>query len=241
MLRILYIALLVCISISLSFAQDSTKKAKTVQPAVKTAPSVPKYRVYKYHSKADSIAAKTGSYPSYTAKTDSVFPSFLADKSLKGQYQFLLTQLHYKQRQFASVMWKTLSDTLAIKNKKIKDSTNKIVVQSKLIDSLKAAAAQTVSDASEHKDEISFIGITLSVTLYNTIVWVLILGLGLTAIIVVVQSGSNRHEAKYRTRLYTELEDEFKAYKAKANDKEKKLARELQTERNKLDELLGRG
>ena len=42
------------------------------------------------------------------------------------------------------------------------------------------------------------------------------------------------------TKLYSELEDEFKAYKTKAIDKEKKLARELQTERNKLDELLGR-
>jgi hypothetical protein len=41
--------------------------------------------------------------------------------------------------------------------------------------------------------------------------------------------------------LYNELDEEYKAYKVKSNEKEKKLARELQTERNKLDELLGRG
>jgi hypothetical protein len=64
---------------------------------------------------------------------------------------------------------------------------------------------------------------------------------GLTALVVIARSGSFRREARYRTQLYNELEEEFKTYKTKANDKEKKLARELQTERNKLDDLLGRG
>ncbi|MDP9081156.1 MAG: hypothetical protein M3O71_27380, partial [Bacteroidota bacterium] len=90
-------------------------------------------------------------------------------------------------------------------------------------------------------DEVNIAGITLSKTAYNLIVWGLVVLFGATAAIVIARSGSARHEAKYRTRLYEELEDDFKAYKAKANDKEKKLARELQTERNKVDELMGRG
>ena len=60
-------------------------------------------------------------------------------------------------------------------------------------------------------------------------------------IVVISRSAAYRREAKHRTELYSELEEEYKTFKTKANDKEKKLARELQTERNKLDELLGRG
>ena len=71
--------------------------------------------------------------------------------------------------------------------------------------------------------------------------WGLVILFGALAILVFTRIGSYKHEAMYRTTLYSELEEEFKAYKVKANDKEKKLARELQTERNKVDELMGRG
>ncbi|NNU34318.1 hypothetical protein HK413_09460 [Mucilaginibacter sp. S1162] len=71
--------------------------------------------------------------------------------------------------------------------------------------------------------------------------WGLVLIVGAIAGVVLARSGGARKEAAYRTTLYNELEEEFKTYKAKANEKEKKLARELQTERNKLDELTGRG
>jgi hypothetical protein len=71
--------------------------------------------------------------------------------------------------------------------------------------------------------------------------WGLVIVFGLTAAIVIARSGAHSREAKYRIKLYNELDEEYKAYKVKSNEKEKKLARELQTERNKLDELLGRG
>jgi hypothetical protein len=71
--------------------------------------------------------------------------------------------------------------------------------------------------------------------------WGLVILLGAIAGIVIARSGRFKYEADYRIKLYNELEEEFKGYKSKANDKEKKLARELQTERNKVDELMGRG
>ncbi len=90
-------------------------------------------------------------------------------------------------------------------------------------------------------DGIDILGVVLSKTTYNLIVWGLVAVFGITAIAVIASSGRAKREARYRTQLYTELEEEFKVFKTKANDKEKKLARELQTERNKLDELLGKG
>ncbi|MNR57583.1 hypothetical protein D3C85_1783930 [compost metagenome] len=58
--------------------------------------------------------------------------------------------------------------------------------------------------------------------------------------IVIARSAKNIKEAKHRTQLYNEVADEYQGYKSKAVEKERKLARELQDERNKLDELNGR-
>lgn len=49
-----------------------------------------------------------------------------------------------------------------------------------------------------------------------------------------------KKEAYYRIHLFEELTEEFKNFKTKANEKEKRLARELQTERNALEEMLSR-
>ena len=70
---------------------------------------------------------------------------------------------------------------------------------------------------------------------YNLIMWGLVVIFGAAAVFVIMRSGIYNREAKYRVKLYNELEEEYRNYKSKANEKEKKLARELQTERNKLD------
>ena len=49
---------------------------------------------------------------------------------------------------------------------------------------------------------------------------------------------SAKKEATYRIGLFDDLSKEFQSHKLKSNEKEKKLSRELQTERNRLEELL---
>ena len=49
---------------------------------------------------------------------------------------------------------------------------------------------------------------------------------------------SAKKEATYRIGLFDDLSKEYQTYKLKSNEKEKKLSRELQTERNRLEELL---
>lgn len=250
MFRFSLIALLIC-CVTLSFAQDTTKKVHTVRP-------INKYNGYKYNphrpykAKADSGIAKPGikpiSAPAARVRRDTAnaaaLPAAPADKSLNGQYQFLLTRIYHYQQPLVSSTWKSAIDTLNLNRRMLKDAQSKLTAQAKLIDSLKKDAtdkAQSLSASKAQVDEINIAGLTLSKTAYNFIVWGLVVLFGATAAIVIARSGSARHEAKYRTKLYEELEEDFKAYKAKANDKEKKLARELQTERNKVDELMGRG
>ncbi|MDB5029806.1 MAG: hypothetical protein JWP71_527 [Mucilaginibacter sp.] len=162
------------------------------------------------------------------------------DKSLNGQYQYLLTKVYRAQQPFVEAMWKTFMDTLKTTRNQLKDVHEKLNQQSKIISGLQTDVSnrdQTLLQT----DTISLFGISLSKTSYNLIMWGLVVAIGIIAAVVIAQSGGYRKEATYRTTLYNELEEEFKAYKAKTNEKEKKLARELQTERNKVDELMGRG
>jgi hypothetical protein len=247
MVRIAVVILLVFGFISFGYGQDSAKKVVPVKPPppkpTLTAPNA-KYKTYKYHTyhtKVDSAAAKTGVPQTAAIKPDTAAP-VLTDKSLNGQYHYLLTKVYHYQEPVIGAFWKIASDTLNAYKRKLKEDQNKLNLQAKTTDSLKAKIADQATALSDSRvDGIEVLGMIIPKATYNVVVWSLVAIFGITAAVVIFRSGSLKREAKYRTLLYSELEEEFKTFKAKANDKEKKLARELQTERNKLDELLGRG
>jgi len=255
-------ALIVLLSgnIQLAQAQDSLKKTTAPKPvAVKPAtakpvtakigiPINPKtgrpytkygYGYYATH-KSDTLKAAHRADSLKNAAAIPVAPAAPADKSLEGQYQYLLTKVYAYQRPLIAALWKNVSDTLKTNHHKLADAQAKAIAQSKTIAGLQADA-NTKEQEGSLADEISLFGISMSKGTYSLLMWGLVVVLAAVAMIVIYRSGSLKHEARYRAGLYTELEDEFKAYKTKTNDKEKKLARELQTERNKVDELMGRG
>jgi hypothetical protein len=247
MFRIPIIVILIYCVISSGYAQDSLKKKAPVKPsAAKTYPKTYKYHSYRYRTKADSIAkAKVTLTPPATAlapaKTDTAAaaPTVVVDKSLNSQYQYLLGKVYHYQQPLIAALWKSASDTLNSNRRKLRDAQSKLANQNKTIDSLTAEVTNK-DKAIVQTDGVDVLGIALTKTTYNLIVWGLVAIFGLTALVVILRSGSFKREARYRVQLYNELEEEFKTYKTKANDKEKKLARELQTERNKLDDLLGK-
>lgn len=261
------VTVLFCCIVLFSYAQDSAKKAAPVKIATKykTYKQVAKYhtrirdtskklnpysKTHPYHSyryrryKTDTAKIKGSSRDTAALKAAVMPPAAPADKSLNGQYQFLLTKVYHYQQPLISALWKSAIDTLNLSKRQLRDAQSKLAVQAKTIDSLKADVAgkdQTLNTSHARADEVNILGLSLSKTAYNLITWGLILLFGVTAVSVIARSANYRHEAKEKAQLYQELEDEFKAYKTKASDKEKKLARELQTERNKVDELMGRG
>ena len=162
------------------------------------------------------------------------------DKSLNSQYQYLLTKVYNYQQPFVVALWKNVMDTLNNNRRKLKVMQDTVSVQAKTIVDLKADITSK-DESLQASDSISLLGISTSKGTYNLIMWGLVIVVTAVAVFVIARSGSNIKEAAYRTQLYNELDEEFKTYKAKANEKEKKLARELQTERNKVDELMGRG
>jgi len=243
MARVTVIVMLLCLGTLASFAQDSIKKKAPVKV-------LPKYTYkrhsYKYYAKkADSVAKSPvgpGLVKADTAHAVPV-PSY-TDKTLNGQYQYLLSKVYHYQQPLISALWKNASDTLNANRTKLKGAVLQISTQTKEIDSLKSVLnneGDALSTSNARRNGMDFFGLILPKTTYNLLVWGLIIALGIITAVIISRSAIYRREARYRTQLYTELEEEHKAFKAKANEKEKKLARELQTERNKLDELLGRG
>jgi hypothetical protein len=172
------------------------------------------------------------------------------DQTLYGQYQQLLTtsKNFYGSKVIApqklSGFWKNVNDTLRTERRQLAASKKEITTQQKTIAELKGQLTgkeQALNSSNQRLDEITFLGISFTKSSYNTMVWTIIIVLAIALAIIVIRSAKLLHEAKYRSSLYEEISAEYQSYKVKSNDKEKKLARELQDERNKLDEYKGRG
>ncbi|MGN8070564.1 hypothetical protein [Mucilaginibacter sp. SG564] len=225
-------------SINVGFAQDTVKKTGVVKPATQKPASTLKPAVVK-------PPVPTATAYKYTQPKAAAADSALEkDKSLNGQYKYLISKLYHYQEPLASALWKNMRDTLNSERRKLAEAQSKLAAQTKDINSLKTDVStkdQTLSESNAKRDEINLLGISLTKSSYNLLMWGLVIAFGVIATVVIARSGAHSREAKYRIKLYEELDEEYKAYKSKANEKEKKLARELQTERNKLDELLGRG
>lgn len=176
--------------------------------------------------------------------------SVKADPSLRGQYELMLakskTVSTYKliNPYRLSSFYKSVTDSIRKERNTYKTANAKVAEQAKTITELNnqiKGNENSLASSNSKVNEINFLGISFAKGTYNTIVWTLIIVLALGFAFVTIRSAKNTHEAKYRTGLYEEISQEYQAYKVKANEKEKKLARELQDERNKLDEYRGRG
>jgi peptidoglycan hydrolase CwlO-like protein len=172
------------------------------------------------------------------------------DPTLNGQYQLLVSKSRtldgYKlvNPDRLSQFWKNVRDTLNITHRQLintkKEATNyqnEIAGLNKQI----AGAETSLASSNARLNEISFLGIGFTKSNYNIFIWGLIASLAVALTVVILRSAKNVHEAKYRSTLYEEINQEYQNYKVKANEKEKKLARELQDERNKLDEIRSNG
>lgn len=228
----LIIIIIACFSLSLH-AQDSIKKTSTAKSAAKTAIKSP----------AIKPVASPVSPPYHPKVADTAGQNINTDKSLSGQYKYLLTKVYNYQQPLLAAFHKSIMDTLMQTRHALRDTNAKLTIANKAIDSLNngiKSTNQSLSESNAKANAIDLVGISLPKSTYNLIMWGLVIIFGAAAAVVIARSGSYSREAKYRTQLYNELEEEYRVYKAKANEKEKKLARELQTERNKLDDMLGK-
>lgn len=201
---------------------------------------------------AQTPAATTAQEPAAVVKRTTYYRDTVknTDPSLNGQYRFMLSRTRTSADGYKMVagyrldqLWKSVSDTLRKERTEKRNIQQKLTEQEKTISYLKTEISGKEASLTEHTNkvnEIRFLGIPFEKGTYNIIVWSVIGVLAIALIIVIARSAKNIAEAKHRTQLYNEVAEEYQAFKAKSVEKERKLARELQDERNKLDELNGR-
>jgi hypothetical protein len=168
------------------------------------------------------------------------------NKSLQERYFLLKTKSQtfkdYKviKETVFDGMWTVISDSLKASKQRLTDARRKIaeldtsVSQIKLQLQAKQASMQEVEHASTH---ITVLGIDFTKGVFITMTTIVFLGL-LAFIGILVARLKIIHKS-YREKADTvsELSNEYEDFKRKAMDKQTKLSRELQDERNKLQSL----
>lgn len=123
------------------------------------------------------------------------------------------------------------------------DLDDQIVSQKNTIDQQQAqinnlredleATQMDLNRTNEEKDAITFLGMPFSKGSYKTLMWGIVGVLILALVFFIFRyRQSHSHTKEARTKLY-ETEKDFDAYREKALEKEQRLGRLLQDERNK--------
>ncbi len=158
----------------------------------------------------------------------------VVDGSNNFQEYKVIKQTQIKQ------LWVNAVDSLKNKDSKYLEISQQLNNQKSAIQKQKTDLANKEKSLQETLDsvnEISFLGIvTIEKSSYRLLMWGLVLVLAVLVLVFYFTSFAARKEAKYRINLFEEVQEEYRVYKAKTNENEKKMARALQDERNKLAE-----
>ncbi len=168
--------------------------------------------------------------------------SSLNGGSIKNQYDFLLSKssnyLDNKvvKKDYLDKFFSNITDSIQISIKEIEDLNFAIRTHEINIDSLNSQLSQLKIELTNLKAKnngMSLFGLLISKAVYNTLVLLTIIGLGIALIIF-----ASRHRASFAitSKAKKSLEDtraEFDAFKQKTLEKEQVLMRKLQDELNK--------
>jgi F0F1-type ATP synthase membrane subunit b/b' len=137
-------------------------------------------------------------------------------------------------------MWRIIQDSLNVKQASIRQAQSEINKLNQELEQNKGAlkskeeSMQDVQYASTH---ISVLGIDFDKGFFAAMVGVILLILGLVIAVIYYTLKMMRKNLSEKIELMNSISSEYEDYKRKAMDKQTKLSRELQNERNKLQEL----
>jgi preprotein translocase subunit SecF len=123
-----------------------------------------------------------------------------------------------------------LKDSIAI--------TNKLLLsKEKLINTLNTALTNTEKELEQTTDEKSsmqFMGIETSKSVYNIGVWSIICALVVILILFILRYNNSNETTRRSLKQLKAIEEELEELRRRSIEKEQKLGRQLQDERNKL-------
>lgn len=94
-----------------------------------------------------------------------------------------------------------------------------------------------LQQVSAEKDAIVFLGMPISKIAYQSIMWGIVAILVLALVVFIYRFNKNNQQTKEAKRNLRETEEEFEAYRTKSLEKEQRLGRLLQDEKNKHSKL----
>lgn len=127
-------------------------------------------------------------------------------------------------------------DSLASISKKVSELKATISEHETTIGTLNKKLEETTTNltaVSEEKDSMSFLGVQVAKATYNIILWAIIAGLFLLLGIFVYRFRNSNILTQEAKNNLSELEREYEDHRRRALEREQKISRQLQDERNK--------
>jgi hypothetical protein len=176
---------------------------------------------------ADSIAVRQASVQSDT---------------LSQQYNEMINRLGFNKNGTKPTiieLWKHVNDSLLLHKKLLKQSKAERDKNSQRIIALQTEITN-LKTSGKSIGELNTLDQSVNGSNNYLYLWGALLLLVAVLAYAILRMRSAVKEANYRTALYDQLFEELRENRSKANEREKKLARELQTVRNRIEELTGR-
>jgi len=129
-----------------------------------------------------------------------------------------------------------VSDSIKLVKQKYQAANATIATQKTEIETLKTSLGETndnLSSVTKEKDEIKFLGLPMSKSGYNTILWSIIGVLAAATALFIGKFKRSNVITVDAKKDKDEIEEEFESYRQRSIEREQKLRRELQDEINK--------
>ena len=136
--------------------------------------------------------------------------------------------------------YNNVRDSIYTVQQRILEAQNKINAQQQEISRLQEEVETRQEALEQNEYEIAhtqLLGIDIEKETYNYIVWGIILVLLILLAVAILKYKSSNKVAVKKRNEYDTLDQEFIEYKNRSREKETKLMRDLQTERNAVEEL----
>jgi septal ring factor EnvC (AmiA/AmiB activator) len=168
--------------------------------------------------------------------------------TIDGQFKELIqTSNNFKEYKVIkeaqiNTLWKNTNEHIEKLNTDINSLENSITSKDSRIVTLEnklAAVNKNLSDVNAEKNSMNFLGIQTDKGVYNTLVWSIVGSLAFLLIFMSLRFKSSNTTTKAANKQLQTTEEELEELRRKSIEKEQKLGRQLQDERNKLSKIKG--
>jgi septal ring factor EnvC (AmiA/AmiB activator) len=174
----------------------------------------------------------------------------LNEGSINDQFEYILRksgnfkgttgqQYEAVNRNMLTTLQAHTIDSLKTLQSKLDNSNSTIQTQQKEINGLKSnlGSTQSTLDATNlEKNNMSLLGLPMSKTSYNILMWTIIGGLLTLLLIFIFKFKTSNSVTRATKKTLAETEEEFEEHRRSALEREQKVRRQLQDELNKQKE-----